>query len=69
MSVLPSRLIRSSGLAAIIAGIIFAGIQPFHPSDELASVTTDLWAIIIGLKLAMCLFFLIGLTGIYVRQA
>lgn len=69
MKITNSGLIRSAGLAAILAGAIFAGIQPIHPADELASVTTNPWAIIISLKLAMCLFFLIGLTGIYARQA
>lgn len=64
-----SRLIRWSGLAAIAAGLIFAGIQPIHPPDVLASVTTSAWAIITSLKLAMCFLFLIGITGIYVRQA
>ncbi|MEQ1768916.1 MAG: hypothetical protein ABL879_03680 [Devosia sp.] len=64
-----SGLIRFAGLAAIAAGVIFAGIQPVHPPDEVASVTTGLWSIIIGLKFAMCLFFLIGFTGIYARQA
>ena len=49
--------------------VIFAGIQPIHPADELASVTTSLWAVIISLKFAMCLFFLIGFAGLYARQA
>jgi hypothetical protein len=62
-------LIRASGLAAIVAGVIFAGIQPIHPPDEVASVTTGPWAVIIGLKFAMCLFFMVGFTGIYARQA
>lgn len=69
MKITNSGLIRVAGLAAIAGGAIFAGIQPIHPPDELASVTTGLWAIIISLKFAMCLFFLIGFTGIYARQA
>jgi hypothetical protein len=69
MKITNSGLIRSSGIAAILAGAIFAGIQPIHPPDVVASVTTSFWAVIIGLKLAMCLFFLVGLTGIYARQA
>lgn len=69
MNITASGLIRWSGLAAIAAGLIFAGIQPIHPPDVLASVTTNLWTVIIGLKLAMCLFFLIGITGLYARQA
>jgi len=50
------------------AGIIFAGIQPIHPPDFLSSVTTGAWAIITPLKTAMCLLFLLGIAGLYVRQ-
>ena len=69
MAITSQGLIRASGLAAIAGGLIFAGIQPIHPPDELASVTTSFWAVIIGLKFIMCLFFLIGVTGLYARQA
>src|SRR5262245_11495743 len=60
--------VSSTSLAAITAGVIFAGIQPIHPADVVASVTTGTWAIIISLKLAMCLFFIVGITGVFVRQ-
>jgi hypothetical protein len=52
----------------MVAGIIFVGIQPIHPLDVLASVTTTHWAIIQSLKTAMCIFGLLGLTGLYARQ-
>jgi hypothetical protein len=68
MKITASCLIRWTGLAAMVAGIIFAGIQPIHPPDVLASVTTGAWAIITPLKTAMCLLFLLGITGIYARQ-
>jgi Na+/H+ antiporter NhaD/arsenite permease-like protein len=68
MKVTASSLIRWSGLAALVAGLIFAGIQPIHPPDVLSSVTTGEWAIITTLKLAMCLLFLLGIAGIYARQ-
>ena len=63
-----SKLIRWAGLAAVLAGLIFAGIQPIHPPDELASVTTQAWAIITPVKTAMCLLFLLGIAGLYARQ-
>ena len=69
MTITGPTLVRWSGLAAIAGGIIFAGIQPIHPPDVLASVTTGAWAIITSLKLAMCFLVLIGISGIYVRQA
>ena len=63
-----SKLIRWAGLSAMVAGIIFAGIQPIHPLDVLSSVTTDQWVIIQSLKTVMCLFGLLGLAGLYARQ-
>ena len=68
MKITASSLIRWAGLAAVAAGIIFAGIQPIHPADELASVTTGAWAIMTSFKTAMCLLFLLGIVGIYARQ-
>ena len=53
----------------MVAGIIFVGIQPIHPLDVLASVTTTQWAIIQSMKTAMCILGLLGLTGLYTRQA
>jgi len=68
MKVTAAKLIRSTGLAAVAAGIIFATIQPIHPADVVASVTTGAWAIITPLKTAMCMLFLLGVTGLYARQ-
>lgn len=68
MNINPSTLIRWSGLAAVVAGIIFAGIQPIHPADVVASVSTTAWHIITPFKWVMCLLFLVGITGIYARQ-
>src|SRR6266498_4383295 len=69
MKITASSLIRWTGLAAMVAGIIFAGIQPIHPPDVLSSVTTGAWAIITPLKTAMCLLLLLGIVGLYARQA
>lgn len=68
MQITAPKIIRWSGLAAIVAGLIFAGIQPIHPPDVVASVTTTAWGIITSLKTAMCLLFLLGITGLYARQ-
>ena len=68
MKITASNLIRWAGLSAMVAGIIFVVIQPIHPLDVLSSVTTAQWAIIHSLKTAMCLFGLLGMTGLYARQ-
>ena len=50
MKTTPSNLIRWAGLAAVVAGILFVGMQPIHPPDVLASVTTGAWALVTPLR-------------------
>lgn len=68
MKITASNLIRWAGLAAMGAGILFIAIQAIHPLDVLSSVTTSRWAIVHNLGVAMCLFGLLGLAGLYARQ-
>jgi len=68
MTITSDALIRATGPFAIAAGLIFAGIQPIHPPDFVASVMTMPWATILTLKFVMCLFFIVGATGLYLRQ-
>jgi hypothetical protein len=63
-----SNLIRWSGLSAMAAGIIFAGIQLIHPPDVISSVNTNLWAIVTSLKTVMSIFGLLAIAGLYARQ-
>src|SRR5829696_5270958 len=44
-------------------------MQAIHPPDALSSVTTGAWALVHYLGVAMCLLNLLGITGIYARQA
>lgn len=64
-----SATIRWTGLAALAGGVIYAGIQPIHPADVLSSVTTSAWAIIQPLKTVMAFLFLVGISGLFIRQA
>jgi hypothetical protein len=68
MQVTPANLIRWAGFAAMGSGLIFVAIQPIHPLDVLASVTTSQWVIIQSFKMAMCLLGLLGVAGLYARQ-
>jgi hypothetical protein len=68
MKTTASNLIRWSGLSAMAAGIIFAGIQPFHPADVISSVNTSAWAIVTSLKTIMSIFGLFAIAGLYARQ-
>lgn len=68
MKISTSSLIRSAGLAAMLAGILFIVIQQIHPPENLSSVTINTWAIVHYLTIAMALFGLVGIAGIYARQ-
>jgi len=68
MKITAPNLIRWAGVSAMAAGIIFAGIQPIHPPDVLASVNTSAFIIITSSKTVMCLFGLFGIAGLYARH-
>ena len=69
MKVTTSNLIRWSGVAAMGTGILYIAIQAIHPLDVLSSVTTTRWAVAHFLSLVMDLLGLLGIAGIYARQA
>jgi hypothetical protein len=62
-----SNLIRWAGMSAVAGGLIFA--VRIHPPDTLASVTTSEWIIVHAVGVAMCLLVMLGIAGIYARQA
>ncbi|QVY62618.1 hypothetical protein [Cytobacillus gottheilii] len=62
-------VIQFGGLFAILAGILYISIQFFHPADQLSSVNTDLWVIAAVITISFSLFSLIGILGIYLKQA
>lgn len=67
-SVTASKLIRWAGLPAMVAGFLFVFVQMIHPIEIVSSVTTDRWAIVHYLTMAMALLGMLGVTGIYARQ-
>ncbi len=68
MKTTSSNLIRWAGLSALVAGICFVVVGLLHPSHILSSVTTSRWAITHSLAIAMSVFVLLGMTGLYARQ-
>ena len=68
MKITAPGLIRLSGIAAVAAGLLFVVIQPIHPPDTVASVTTGAWSAIHQATLVMTVLFLAGITGIYASQ-
>jgi hypothetical protein len=69
MTVTSTRLASWAGLSAMVAGVCYVLVGLFHPLNVPASVTTPQWAIVHALAMAMSFFGLIGMTGLYVRQA
>ena len=68
MKITAPSLIRWAGLSALVAGICFVVLGLLHPPNVLSSVTTPRWAIVHSLALAMSLFGLLGMMGLYARQ-
>jgi len=69
MKITTSGLIRWAGLAAMGTGILYIAIQAIHPLDVLSSVITTRWAVVHYVSLVMDLLGLLGIAGIYARQA
>jgi len=64
-----ATLVRWAGLSALVAGICYVLVGIFHPPNVPLSVTTARWEIVHILACAMSFFGLLGITGLYARQA
>jgi hypothetical protein len=63
------NVIRLAGLSALLAGLCYVFVGIFHPANVPASVTTTRWEVVHIIACAMCFFGVLGLAGIYARQA
>lgn len=68
MSITTTQLSRAAGLSAVAAGLLFIGVQVNHPPLDLEFVATTEFAIRQGMKVAMSVLALIGITGMYLFQ-
>jgi hypothetical protein len=68
MIITPTTLFKAAGVAAVVAGLIFIGVQINHPHADVANVTTTEWAVRNSLKILMAALVLAGITGMYLRQ-
>ena len=69
MEITNRNLIRWAGLSAFVAGICYVLVGLFHPPNIVSSVTTTRWAVVHVIACAMCFFGLVGMAGLYARQA
>ncbi len=68
MTITPTALSRSAGVAAILAGLTFIGVQIGHPHLDVTSVGTVEWTVRNTAKAVFATLGLAGITGIYLRQ-
>jgi hypothetical protein len=69
MRSMSDRLIGVAGLSALIAGACYVLVGMFHPANVPSSVTGARWETVHVLACAMCFFGVLGMTGLYARQA
>jgi len=68
-SVTTPTLLRLAGLSALLAGLCYVIVGVFHPANVPSSVTTTRWQIVHVFACAMSFFGLLGMAGLYARQA
>jgi hypothetical protein len=68
VSITPSTLTRAGAVALALAGLIFIVIQPLHPHEDVASITTSTWVVVHVMSLAMAVLGLAGITALYLTQ-
>lgn len=69
MKVTTATLFRVAGVSAVLAGLGFIVVGLFHPLNVPSAVTTATWANVHIVAMAMALFGMVGMAGLYARQA
>jgi hypothetical protein len=68
MTITTSALLRAAGVSAALSGLLFIVIQPIHPDENAATVSTTAWVVVALMTIAMAVLGLVGVSGIYLRQ-
>jgi hypothetical protein len=69
MRITSASLLRLAGVSALLGGLCYVFVGIFHTANAPASVTTTRWEVVHVVACAMCFFALLGLAGLYARQA
>jgi hypothetical protein len=68
MSITTTTLTRGAGVAAVVGGLLYVGVQINHPHLDLAFVSTAEWKVRQTMKLGFAALSLAGISGMYLRQ-
>jgi hypothetical protein len=68
MNITTAKLTRAAGVAAVVGGLLYIGVQIKHPNLDLALVTTTEWKVRQTMKVLFTSLSLAGITGMYLRQ-
>src|SRR4051812_20943572 len=69
MNITPAALGRLAGIAGILAGLTFIGVQIGHPPLDVTSVDTAEWVVRNTAKVLFAALALTAVTGMYLHQA
>ena len=68
MTITTTTLTRAAGVAAVVGGLLYLGVQINHPHLDLAFISTTEWKIRQTMKVLFATLSLAGITGMYLRQ-
>jgi hypothetical protein len=68
MTITTTALTRAAGVAAVVGGLLYIGVQINHPHLDLALMSTTQWKIRQTMKVFFAVLSLAGITGMYLRQ-
>ena len=68
MTITTATLTRAAGVAAMVGGLLYVGVQIKHPNLDLALVSTTGWKVRQTMKVLFAALSLAGITGMYLRQ-
>lgn len=68
MSITSTTLTRTAAIALAVAGAIFIAIQPLHPHEDIAGITSSMWVVVHLLSWTMAVLGLTGITAVYLSQ-
>jgi len=68
MTITTTTLTRAAGVAAVVGGLLYLGVQLNHPHLDLDFISTAEWKVRQTMKMLFAVLSLAGITGMYLRQ-